>query len=110
MRTLAEYGLGSIRESGYTGVWLPAKGEQPLRKICAIGVHLSRWVSMHGLAFNVRPDLSHFSNIIPCGIQDENRAVTSLSQELGRAVTLEEVIPKVQQHFSEVFDCELIFS
>lgn len=110
IRTLADFDLIGIREKGYTGVWLAAEDVRPLRKICAIGVHLSRWVSMHGLAFNVQTNLGHFGNIIPCGIQEDSRDVTSLSEELGRAVSLEEVIPYVQRHFEQVFGCELDYS
>ena len=110
IRTIADFGLRGMRERGYTGVWLAAVKGKPLRKICAIGVHLSRWVSMHGLAFNVKTNLNHFGNIIPCGIQEDSRDVTSLSLELGREVELEEVIPRVQHHFAEVFGCKLDFS
>ncbi|WP_116108307.1 lipoyl(octanoyl) transferase LipB [Lewinella sp. IMCC34191] len=106
IRTLADFGLSGERDPGFTGVWLagdPAR-RQPRRKICAIGVHLSRWTTMHGLAFNVRPNLTHFGNIVPCGIADPDRSVTSLSLELRRPVELEEVIPVVSRHFREVFD------
>lgn len=105
IRTLADFGLAGLRDAGYTGVWLagdPAR-RQPKRKICAIGVHLSRWTTMHGLAFNVRPNLTHFANIVPCGIADADRAVTSLSVELRRPVELSEVIPAVEKHFAAVF-------
>ncbi|MGB3798619.1 MAG: lipoyl(octanoyl) transferase LipB [Lewinella sp.] len=106
IRTLADFGLRGERDPGFTGVWLagdPSR-RQPRRKICAIGVHLSRWTTMHGLAFNVRPNLTHFSHIIPCGIADPDRSVTSLSLELRRPVELEEVTPVVERHFREVFD------
>ena len=105
IRTLADYGLTGERDPGFTGVWLAgdaARG-QPRRKICAIGVHLSRWTTLHGLAFNVRPDLSHFGNIVPCGIDDADRAVTSLSVELNRTVAVAEVQPVLARHFAEVF-------
>lgn len=104
IRTLADYGItNAYREAGYTGVWLPADDQLPKRKICAIGVHLSRWVTMHGLAFNVDPDLSHFKNIIPCGIDEKDRDVTSLSKELGRKIALEDIQPLVHGHFRAVF-------
>ena len=108
IRTLADFGLKGERDPGFTGVWLAGDPfrRQPKRKICAIGVHLSRWVTMHGLAFNVRPNLTHFSNIVPCGIADPDRSVTSLSIELRRPVELEEVIPIVERHFREVFEFE----
>ncbi len=104
IRTIAEYGLKGIREKGYTGVWLESTNSLPARKICAIGVHLSRWVSMHGFAFNVNTTIDHFNNIIPCGIADENKAVTSLEKELGRWVDLEEVKAKVKAHFAALFE------
>ncbi|MEL6357522.1 MAG: lipoyl(octanoyl) transferase LipB [Bacteroidota bacterium] len=104
IRTLADFGLPmAYREAGYTGVWLPATNLLPKRKICAIGVHLSRWVSMHGLAFNIDPDLTHFNNIIPCGIAEADRGVTSLTEELGKLIKLEEVQPVVEKYFKEVF-------
>ncbi len=108
IRTLAEFGLYAERDPGYTGVWLPgdAARRQPRRKICAIGVHLSRWTTMHGLALNVRPNLTHFGHIVPCGIAEADRSVTSLSVELRRPVELEEVTPVVERHFAAVFDYE----
>lgn len=88
IQTLAHYGLESGRVDGLTGVWID--GDKPIaRKICAIGVKSSRWVTMHGIGFNVNSDLSYFSHIIPCGIQD--KAVTSLQRELGREVDFTEV-------------------
>lgn len=113
IRTCTDFGVSAERDAGFTGVWLPgdtsrpfdsAQGpRQPRRKICAIGVHLSRWTTLHGFAFNVRPNLTHFGNIVPCGIDDADRAVTSLSVEIGRPVELEEVKPLVRKHFKEVF-------
>jgi len=104
IRTLAEYGVEAGREAGYTGVWLEANEQLPRRKICAIGVHLSRWVTLHGFAFNVNTNLSHFENIIPCGIADADKAVTSLHQELARPVDMEEVKFKLRQHFAQLFE------
>jgi len=104
IRTIAEYGLAGQRIKGYTGVWLDPGEGLPKRKICAIGVHLSRWVTMHGFAFNVNSDLSHFGHIVPCGIQDEDKAVTSLAFELGRAVDLAEVKAKVRYHLADLFN------
>ena len=105
IRTCADFGVHAERDEGYTGVWLPGDParRQPRRKICAIGVHLSRWTTLHGFAFNVRPNLTHFGNIVPCGIDDADRAVTSLSVEVGRPVETEEVKPLVKRHFQEVF-------
>ncbi len=103
MRTLVEYGIESYREDGYTGVWLPKKGNAPKRKICAIGVHLSRWVTLHGFAFNVNTMLDHFDNIIPCGIQDDDKGVTSMAKELGKTMDMKEVQDKLKQHFANLF-------
>jgi len=103
IRTLVEYGIEAIRVPAYTGVWLPATPTLPLRKICAIGVHLSRWVSMHGFAFNINTDLSHFNHIVPCGIADADKAVTSLAVELGSPADTAEVKQKLKQHFAQLF-------
>lgn len=103
--TLADYGLKGERLPGSTGVWLDADNKKA-RKICAIGIRSSRWVTMHGFAFNINTDLSKFNFIIPCGIQD--KAVTSLQKELGRIIPLDEVKQKLKQHFSTVFNCKLI--
>jgi lipoyl(octanoyl) transferase len=104
--TLAEYGLHGDRINGLTGVWLDATDPSKARKICAYGVRCSRWVTMHGFAFNVNTDLSYFGNIIPCGITD--KAVTSMQAELGREIEIEEVKEKVKQHLARLFNMELI--
>ncbi len=106
IRTIAEYGLEGLRMEGYTGVWLEASEQRPNRKICAIGVHLSRWVTMHGFAFNVNTQLAHFDNIIPCGIDDKDKGVTSLAQELGGEVPMDEVKGKLRRHFAGLFGFE----
>ncbi len=103
IRTLGEYGIEGTRIEGYTGVWLEGKAGRPNRKICAIGVHLSRWVTLHGFAFNVNPDLQHFNHIIPCGIEDADKAVTSLEAEYGLPVDIEEVKEKLRGHFARLF-------
>ena len=103
IRTIAEYGLKGVRKEGFTGVWLESKESEIFRKICAIGVHLSRWVTMHGFAFNVNTDLQYFKNIIPCGINDDNKTVTSLEKELGYKIDIEEVKSKLRYHFAELF-------
>lgn len=106
IRTLAEYGIEAGRYEGYTGVWLDADNPQKARKICAMGVRCSRWVTMHGFAFNVNPDLSYFENIIPCGIDDKQ--VTSLQKELGREVDMNEVKEKLKKHFAVLFEAKII--
>lgn len=106
IRTLAEYGLEAGREQGYTGVWLAGDATRPKRKICAIGVHLSRWVTMHGFAFNVNTRLEHFNHIVPCGIVDADKDVTSMQRELGQVVDMEEVQEKLREHFAQLFEFE----
>lgn len=104
--TLAEYGLKAERSQGETGVWLDV-GTPFARKICALGVRASRWVTMHGFALNVNTDLGYFDNIIPCGIR--GKAVTSLNVELGlEEVNTQEVKQKLLKHFSELFEAKLI--
>ncbi|WP_428225888.1 lipoyl(octanoyl) transferase LipB [Flavobacterium sp.] len=103
--TLAEYGIASERSDGETGVWLGV-GTPFARKICAMGVRASRWVTMHGFALNVNADLGYFDNIIPCGIK--GKAVTSLHVELGRAVDEQEVKGKIIKHFTELFEAEMV--
>ena len=98
--TLKEYGLFGERSKGETGVWLDV-GTPKARKICALGVKSSRWVTMHGFALNINSDLSYFSNIIPCGIRDKE--VTSLKKELGKEVDLKEVKKKLLLHISNLF-------
>lgn len=102
--TLADYSILAGRSKGETGVWLDAEGENP-RKICAMGIRTSRWVTMHGFALNVNTDLSFFDYIIPCGIR--NKGVTSLQRELGKTVDLKEVSEKFQQHFARHFEATL---
>ena len=106
IRVLSSYNIKGARVEGYTGVWIV--DELGRRKICAIGVHMSRWVSIPGLAFNINTHLDHFDNIIPCGIQDKDTSVTSLSVELGIEVSLEEVIERVKIEFSEVFNYDYV--
>lgn len=104
--TLAEYGLKTERSPGETGVWLDV-GTPFARKICAMGVRASRWVTMHGFALNVNADLGYFDNIIPCGIR--GKAVTSLNNELGLdKVDEEEVKTKILKHFKTLFEAEFV--
>jgi lipoyl(octanoyl) transferase len=105
IRTLAEYGVESGRVDGYTGVWLDG-GKSNERKICAMGVKSSRWVTMHGIGFNVNTDLNYFNYIVPCGIED--KSVTSLEKELGRPVDMDEVKTKLQQHVATLFNAQYI--
>jgi lipoyl(octanoyl) transferase len=102
--TLADYGISSGRFAGFTGVWLDADNEKA-RKICALGVRCSRWVTMHGFAFNVNTDLNYFKNIIPCGIDDKD--VTSMERELGFKLDMEEVKSKLGQHIASLFEMRL---
>jgi len=99
--TLAEYGLKTERSPGETGVWFDV-GTPFARKICAMGVRASRWVTMHGFALNVNADLGYFDNIIPCGIR--GKAVTSMHVELGKPVDEQEVKEKILKHFSTLFE------
>lgn len=102
--TLAEYGIKGQRSKGETGVWLDV-GTPFARKICAMGVRASRWVTMHGFAFNINADLGYFDHMIPCGIKD--KAVTSLNVELGReSVPMEEVKEKLLKHFNQLFEIQ----
>ncbi len=103
--TLKEYGLETERSPGETGVWFDV-GTTKARKICALGVKSSRWVTMHGFAFNVNSDLSYFGNIIACGITD--KSVTSLEKELGKEVDMNEVKNKLKAHLVELFEMEII--
>ena len=105
--TLKEYGLSAERSEGETGVWLEA-GTPFARKICAMGVKASRWVTMHGFALNVNTDLTYFDYIVPCGIQ--GKAVTSLAAELKREIPLNEVKTKLLTHFSALFEAKLNLS
>ncbi len=104
IRILADYGLQGERSPGETGVWLDV-GKPNARKILALGVKASRWVTMHGWAFNVNTDLHYFKNIIPCGIDDKD--VTSLEKELGRQVPMQEIKEKAKRYFAEVFQVSL---
>jgi lipoyl(octanoyl) transferase len=105
IRTLVEYGIRAGRSRGETGVWIDADKAGAERKICALGVRCSRWITMHGFAFNVNTDLEYFNHIIPCGIR--GKQVTSLQKELGCAVPMEEVKEKLKGNFEAVFETKL---
>ncbi len=104
--TLEEYGIKSGRIDGLTGVWLDIDDPIKSRKICALGVKCSRWVTMHGFAFNVNTDLSLFKNIVPCGIDD--KAVTSMQNELGKEIDITEVKKKLLVNLSNLFDFDVV--
>ncbi len=106
INVLTDYGLKGERSKGETGVWLNPEDPFMARKICAMGIKCSRWITMHGFALNVNTDLSHFEFIVPCGIQ--GKAVTSLEKELGGKVNYEEVKEKIQKQFEIVFECDLV--
>ncbi|QNR26037.1 lipoyl(octanoyl) transferase LipB [Croceimicrobium hydrocarbonivorans] len=105
IKVLADYGLKGERSDGETGVWFDV-GTHKARKILALGVRASRWVTMHGWAFNVNTDLSYFGHIVPCGIYDKD--VTSMERELGHPVDMAEIEAKAKQYFCEIFEVELI--
>jgi lipoyl(octanoyl) transferase len=104
--TLAEYGIRAGRISQLTGVWIDYEEQINPRKICAMGVRTSRWVTMHGFALNVNTDLSYFNNIVPCGITD--KAVTSMEKELGYKVAMAEVEAKLIRHFTDLFEAIIV--
>lgn len=101
IKTLAHFQITATRYEGLTGVWIDAETPRA-RKICAMGVKCSRWITMHGIALNVHPDLGYFGNIVPCGIQD--KAVTSMAQELGRQISIQEVQEVLLKEMSVVFN------
>lgn len=104
--TLKDYGIESSRVEGLTGVWLDGDNPIKARKICALGVKCSRWVTMHGFAFNVNSNLEYFNNIVPCGISD--KAVTSLEKEIGQKMNIEEVQSKLLSHLVDLFEFEIV--
>ena len=106
IKLLDLFGLKAFRIDDYTGVWLGDNKEY--RKICAIGVHLSRWVSMHGFALNINTDLSHFDSIIPCGISDDTKKVTSLARELGESIDVDLVNKHLKSLLAETFNFEYL--
>ncbi|WKN45566.1 lipoyl(octanoyl) transferase LipB [Tunicatimonas pelagia] len=104
--TLADYGIDGGRIAGLTGVWIDYEEQKNPRKICAMGVKASRWVTMHGFALNINTDLQYFDYIIPCGI--EGKAVTSLAQELGKPHNMEEVSARLLKHLASLFEMDPI--
>ena len=106
--TLKEIGIEGTRIKGLTGVWIKGAQGQKDRKICAIGIHLSRWVSMHGFALNVNTGLHYFDNIIPCGIDDKSKGVTSIEQETGIPCDMNKIKIKVKANFANVFGLDYV--
>lgn len=105
IRATAEFGLAAVREEGKTGVWVKPGAEKQAEKLAAIGVHISRWVTSHGFAYNVETDLRYFDLIVPCGMP--GRRATSLEKLLGRTTGAGEVVPRLVRHFGEVFGLEM---
>jgi lipoyl(octanoyl) transferase len=108
IRTLADFTIQAGRIDGLTGVWIDYENAMQARKICAMGVKASRWVTMHGFALNVSPDLSYFKNIVPCGIDD--KAVTSIEQELGKPVSMQDVKNTLLKHLADLFEFKTEYS
>ncbi|MCB0491576.1 MAG: lipoyl(octanoyl) transferase LipB [Cyclobacteriaceae bacterium] len=106
IRTLKEYGIAAGRIKGLTGAWLDPEDAEKSRKICALGVKTSRWVTLHGLAFNVNTDLNYFNHIVPCGIDD--KSVTSMAAELGTPQNLNEVKNTLLKHIVSLFEMEIV--
>ncbi|MGB0402509.1 MAG: lipoyl(octanoyl) transferase LipB [Salibacteraceae bacterium] len=104
--TLADFSINAGRYPGYTGVWIEPEDDSKARKICAMGIRCSRWITMHGLALNVNNNLSYFENIVPCGIKDKD--VTSIELELGHKVNMEEVKERLSHHLEKVFGISLV--
>lgn len=106
IKTIAEYGIIGDRLDGYTGVWVEPENEKRARKICAMGVRCSRWVTMHGIGFNVNSDLNYFNHIIPCGIKEKD--VTSIEKETGKKVDMDELKRKLKIHLQDIFEMEIL--
>ena len=106
INTLSNFKINAGRIDGWTGVWVDPENHESCRKICAIGVRTSRWVTMHGFALNVNTDLDYFNNIVPCGIEDKK--VTSMAAELGRNIDIKEVQQLLRNHFADLFEITFI--
>jgi len=105
IRLLAKHGIEGTRVEGFTGVWIDPKEQNvPKRKICAIGVHLSRWVTLHGFALNVNSDLNFFNHIVPCGINDEDKTVTTMAKELGAPLDEAQLKLELKEIFASLFE------
>jgi lipoyl(octanoyl) transferase len=110
IRLLQIYGIEAYRNPKHTGVWVRFDQDPIQRKICAIGVHMSRWVSMHGLAFNIQSDLRHFDNIIPCGIQEPDTGVCSMHEIVGNMPARDQIISEFSAMFSDIFEADWGFA
>lgn len=108
IRTIRAYGVKGKRIDGYTGVWIDSQPDEMEKKICALGVHLSRWVSLHGIAFNVNTDIDLFKMIVPCGISDEKKTVTTLSKEIGKTLDMDEVKNRLKDNLASLFELEFV--
>lgn len=108
IRTLADYHIESYYDNEFPGVWIKDQNTNKKKKICAVGVHLSRWVSNHGFAFNINNSTDFYNYFVPCGISEVDREVTTLQNELNRSVDIEEVKEKVLLHFAAVFETEIL--
>ena len=108
IRTMKDFGIQASRIDGLTGVWIKGEGSDPDRKICAIGVHISRWVTLHGFALNVNTELQYFEGIVPCGISEDSKTVTSMQKELGHTVDFDKVKASLLNNFKKVFDLRFI--
>ncbi len=109
IRLLGNHGITGTRIEGFTGVWIePEKPEYPKRKICAIGVHLSRWVTLHGFALNVNSDLDFFKHIVPCGINDADKTVTSMAAELGTQLDETKLKLELKDIFAALFEFDFV--
>jgi len=106
--TVSDFGIQSRRIDGLTGVWIEGKKGEADRKVCAIGVHISRWITLHGFALNVNTDLDYFQGIIPCGISTESKKVTSMQKEIGFQLDLDEVKKSLLNNFKEVFGVNFV--
>lgn len=110
IRTLQTYNIDAYRNPAYTGVWVTSMQDRLPKKICAIGVHMSRWVTLHGLAFNVTTDLQPFDYIVPCGIRDPEKGITSLHLETDQPIDMEHIRSMIKYYFAEEFDCQYILT
>lgn len=108
IKTLADYNIKAFRNPAYTGVWLQSRVDNLPKKICALGVHMSRWITLHGIAFNIHTDLSPFDYIVPCGIRDPEKGVTSMHLETDISIDIKVIKEKMKHYFATEFECNYI--